>query len=495
MATEEQEDELIRAFQKDPEFFCEEVLGVRLWSKQVEVLESIRDNPKTSVASGHNVGKTFVAACACLWFIATHPYSRIVSTANSWGQVENILWAEIRRLYNKAIWPIGGRMKKNAIGGLSIDDGWDARGQSVDKTDAAQGLHAENVLIVFDEAQGIDNLALWRAYEAAMGSAGARWLAIGNPLYSYGPFRDTHRKQEWNKIKISCLEHPNVVTGKSVIPAAVTRAYIKQYQDDPLRAPGTNEWRVRIAGEFPELGSDQVVPEEFLRRVAGPKGHTGNILLNSSHIGFDPALFGGDLSVVAVTERGRLERLEPKNGIKPEKAVDWVVGVAREHKIPLHHIHYDSIGGVGSQLTRQFELKGIPADPINNGAPPAGDWKALFSEDPRFRNRRAELHWVCRCLLEVAKVEIDPRFLDVLVAQLCSIKYGVGFDESQLFIEGKKYIKERIGCSPDYADAFVYSFARTGLPQGSPLPVTTEKPKEKVWNPYERSSGRMFRRR
>jgi len=96
-------------------FFAKEILGVNLWDKQVQIVESIRDHSNTCVASGHGVGKTFISAVATLWFLCTHDQSRIITTAPTNRQVESILWAEIWSLYNNSRVPLGGKLLKTSL--------------------------------------------------------------------------------------------------------------------------------------------------------------------------------------------------------------------------------------------------------------------------------------------------------------------------------------------------------------------------------------------
>ena len=58
-------------YAKNPVAFARDILGVNLWSRQVEVLNAIRDNRNVSVRSGHKVGKSTVVAVAALWFFCT----------------------------------------------------------------------------------------------------------------------------------------------------------------------------------------------------------------------------------------------------------------------------------------------------------------------------------------------------------------------------------------------------------------------------------------
>ena len=48
--------------------FASDTLGVKLWSKQQEVLGSLVEHRRVAVISGNGLGKGFCAAVALLWF-------------------------------------------------------------------------------------------------------------------------------------------------------------------------------------------------------------------------------------------------------------------------------------------------------------------------------------------------------------------------------------------------------------------------------------------
>ena len=87
---------IIESGRSNPVMWIENVLGVRLWSKQKEIVRAVRDEPRVAVRAGHNVGKSFVAACLALWFLYSFRPSKVVTTAPTWRQVREILWREIR---------------------------------------------------------------------------------------------------------------------------------------------------------------------------------------------------------------------------------------------------------------------------------------------------------------------------------------------------------------------------------------------------------------
>ena len=103
--------ELLKRYQKDPLFFSRHILGgEQPWQKQIKIMKSVHDNPKTVVPSGFGVGKTWVAARTVLWFLFSHSNSLVITTAPTWRQVENVLWAEIRRQHQQSSKPLGGEI-------------------------------------------------------------------------------------------------------------------------------------------------------------------------------------------------------------------------------------------------------------------------------------------------------------------------------------------------------------------------------------------------
>ncbi len=59
MISKDQARQLRDRARRDPVWWVEETLGAKLWSKQREVIESVRDNSKTAVRSCNGAGKSF----------------------------------------------------------------------------------------------------------------------------------------------------------------------------------------------------------------------------------------------------------------------------------------------------------------------------------------------------------------------------------------------------------------------------------------------------
>ena len=103
-------DELAEVLRNSPVGFAREYLGVRLWSKQEEALNALRDHRRVAVKAGNGVGKGFTAAVAVLWFICSHNPAIVLTTAPTGRQVRHVLWREIRRLHGNSAELLGGRM-------------------------------------------------------------------------------------------------------------------------------------------------------------------------------------------------------------------------------------------------------------------------------------------------------------------------------------------------------------------------------------------------
>jgi hypothetical protein len=100
-----------------------------------------------------------------------------VTTATTFRQVRGILWPHIGRLH--AAHNLPGEMLTTEwkIDDIVIADGFSA----ADHNEAAvQGIHAENLLIVVDEAGGISQI-IGNAIEALMTGGHTRLLLLGNP--------------------------------------------------------------------------------------------------------------------------------------------------------------------------------------------------------------------------------------------------------------------------------------------------------------------------
>lgn len=263
----------IRYYQKNPVAWTNDFLDARLWFRQEQIINSVWDHDLTCVKSGHGIGKSFTAASIVTNYLYNHPPPCVViTTAPTLRQVKNILWAEINSFHLKL------KEKFDLVGEmLQLELRMEhprhyAMGMSTDNPDAFQGLHAEHMLVIFDEACGI-SLEIYEAAESLMSAAGNKTLLIGNPTEPNTYFHHcfTGRIPGYNKITVSSTECPNVrERGDGLyedvqpipFPGLVSARWINQ----KILTYGkhSNYCKARVFGEFPTTAEDQLIDGKHL---------------------------------------------------------------------------------------------------------------------------------------------------------------------------------------------------------------------------------------
>lgn len=245
-----------------PVGFCRDILGVELTPIQVAIAESLRDNPRVSVAACYASGKTFLAACLLLWWLYTRTPALVVTTAPTERQVKDLLWRYVRRLHRKAKRKLPGKLLTKR---LEIDEEQMAFGFAGSSGHSVQGIHeARNVLFMEDEAAGM-RTDLLEDFEGITASADSRHLKIGNPTSDSGPFYDSHENpkvsKEWVPFSISAEDTPNVIAGETVVPGLVEKSWVERIratygEDSPF-------WTAKVLGKFVKASGQKVVPPEW----------------------------------------------------------------------------------------------------------------------------------------------------------------------------------------------------------------------------------------
>lgn len=430
-------------FREDWTRFPKHVLGVNQWEGQQRVFRAIQQHPMVAVKSGHKVGKTHLVGSLVLTFASLHPYSRVLTTANTFDQVRQNVWGEVRDQHRASRVPLGGEL---LLTEWKIAPKWEALGISTNNPDSFQGKHAPGgTLIIFDECQGID-LDIWKAAKS-MVQGNCRWLVIANPTQTSGPFFDACHSPEWHVETLSCLDHPNIIAGKKVMPG-VTPDFIKRYDE------GSPEWFARVCGEFPDVDDFSLISLKLLRESEGIEPIEEGI-----HLGVDIARFGGDENVLVKLEDRHVVAVESWRGQDTMQTTGRILNAMTRWKVPAENVHLDVIG-IGAGVVDRLREQGHLVDAVNFAEAPVGDWRGVTSRDDKFKNRRAELYWVAKELLKQKALSIPSKFRRIQV-DLTAPTYS--WDSAgRIQIEKKEDIKKRLGRSPDYGDALIYALSRTG---------------------------------
>ena len=430
-------------FTDDPDGFIRVILGERPWSIQTRIAQSVRDNPNTAVPSCFGSGKDWIAARIIAWWVATGGIA--VATSNSFPQLRDILWRELRKAHKAGVLP--GHPSNGTDLRWELGDDSFAIGRKPDDTDEEgfQGYHGARILVVVDEANGVGE-QLWRATTGLVVNEASRRLAIGNPFEPTGPFFDACRTSTWNVIPISVFDTPNF-TGEPVPDKAqaelVSPFWLEERRKEGLE--GTPWWQAKVLGQFPDTQSNAVIPLAWveLARTREP------ITDHRDWAGLDVARFGSDDSVLVEGTGNAPEAVTIVHG----QDTMAVAGLGAEFLRRRRGTLAVDVIGVGAGVVDRIREQRLPGNllGVNVADAPLRDAELLL-------NLRAQLWWDVRLQLDPTTAELSLARLDEaayqrLRAELTAPTYRMT-SSGKVQIESKEEMKARGLPSPDLADAF-----------------------------------------
>lgn len=445
-------------YRADPARWAQERAGVHLWSTQVEIHESVRDNANTAVHSCHSAGKSFSAASVACWWIDSHPPGEafVVSSAPTGDQVKAILWREIGRLHKAGGLPGRTNLTEWYIGGELVAMG---RKPNDYEPTAFQGIHALYVLVILDEACGIPT-ELWDAASTLTSNAGGRVLAIGNPDDPHGEFarKCAPGNQFWNVIHIGAWDTPNF-TGEEV-PERVASSLLSQAWVDEKRiqwGEGSALYTSKVLGLFPTDSESGVIPLSFIERCRELDAPAGLPI----ELGVDVGA-GGDESVITVRAGKKFVEQRTSRHDDPMKLVGEVLTVIRETGATRCKIDVIGVGwGIAGRLIELFEAGEHECEVVKVNVGEASNFP------DRFANKRAELWWeVGREMSRTAQWDLAA-VDDMTVAELTAHDYEVMDSKGKVKVQKKDDVRKKLGRSPDRADSLLLSFYTPYAPSAS----------------------------
>jgi len=448
----------------DPVRWADERGKVHLWSKQREILESVRDNRRTAVHACHSVGKSFVASVAACWWIDAHAPGEafVLSSAPTAAQVRSVLWRSINRVHANAQLP--GRCNQVELF-MPMGDGREelvaiGRKPSEHSEAAFQGIHARYVLVILDEGSGVPQ-ALWDATESIASNANARILTIGNPDLTTGPFADACKPDSaFNVIHVS-YRHSPAVTGEEVPQNILEELISPDWVEDRRRAWGEDSalFAAKCLGEFPSASADpwRVVPEQNAAqcRYIEPAYNPDAVRIGGIDVGG-----GGDRTVLVERVGSAVRRIESFSDTDPMKTVGRLANLIQEWNLEKVKIDVAGIGwGVAGRLREVLKERGSKC--TVRGL----NFASKSTQPKRFLNLRAEAWWNGR---ELSRNELWSlaNLDDDAIGELTTPRYEIVDSSGKIKIEKKDEVRERLGRSPDIADALLLAFYDgTGNPE------------------------------
>jgi len=432
--------------------FAREVLGIRLWKQQRE-LGRLIDAGYRRIAGkwGHGTGKTLAGAVAvCRWLACGGPGTVVVTSAPTNRQVEEVLWREVRRLWSGS--PLLRGLAVPLQRKIEIDTNWAAYGFATNEPQRFQGWHAPRLRFLIDEANAFPEF-LFTSIDSCIAGGDAQLVLLGNAIVPCGYFyrcfgdRDPDPEQPRTagtaKLTVSARAHPNVRTGRHLIPGAVSLTWVRDFEERYGSAPDVV--KARIDAEFPDSMEDGLVPLAWLRAAREVQPRT----LRPVVYGLDVARFGSNLSVLTRLEGQRLAWQKCWAKASTTLTADRVRAIFASDGADRIVVDDD---GVGGGVTDQLRAYGLPVEAFHAGQP--------ATQPDRFANRITEAWWCVREGFEHGLWAIDQPEGE-LELQLASRRYSLT-PRQTLRLEPKDEFTQRTGmASPDRADSFALAAWQT----------------------------------
>lgn len=444
----------IPIYRENPELFALEVCKFEPDEWQKAVFADIAGYPKVSVRSGQGVGKTSCEAILCLWFLSCFPYSRVVATAPTKQQLNDVLWAEVSKWQSKSpLLKAVLKWTKTKVSVAGYEERWFATARTATKPENMQGFHEENMLFIVDEASGIAD-PIMEAILGTLSGSNNKLLMCENPTRTSGTFYDSHNcdRALYKCHKVSSRN--SVRTNKENI-VSLERKYGKD----------SNFIRVRVDGEFPKQEDDVFLSLELVCTAVDSDFEEPRIP-DTIHIGCDVARYGDDKTVIGYKVNEKVDFYCKRNGQDTMKTADDIVMCYEKllRKYPKYkgdvYVKVDD-GGVGGGVVdrlRQMQRSNpkrfgrMEIIPVKFG---------LKIKHQYYDDTTTYMMAVVRNLLSPCDEDGNPqptRLMlpkdDDMIAQLSGRKYFMT-DKSKIRVESKDAIKSRGGHSPDEADCIL----------------------------------------
>lgn len=487
--------------------FSRAILGARLWKAQTEIIEKLSSHRFVAVRSGRKAGKTETAALAVLSFLYTGK-SVVLTTAPTGRQVRDVLWQRIGSIWSraKAKWPtLPGELGTIR---LSIAPEHYALGIATNSPDRFQGWHAgvelpydmedgnatvdpseierlrreaelsnKRLVVIIDEAAGVDD-SVFRAIEGSLSGPNVHVLLTGNPTIdgeSSHFFARAFHSPRWWRVKVSSCEDadsdPVPFDSDFIVPDWLRD---DKWLEEMRRewTPDSPLWSAYVLGKFPAQSLDRrFVTRGMLVAACSTDELNGQQLTSDDlHIGVDIARQGSDESAATLWRGGVLAEQMSWKSPDLMTTANTIVELANRwgldgQQVPGRNIHIDSVG-IGAGVVDRLKQLGFMVDSVDFGAAAKYDWKSVTGQT-LFANRKSELHWVAKRLLEERRICIPEKFAEVWrQAMWTRYEFDDGVKGTRVSIhpdDGKDGLRQRYGRSPDQWDSALLGLSRSSL--------------------------------
>ena len=516
--------------------FAQEVLGQKLWAYQRRAIEAFFAKRFLANAGGRKCSKTETEALIVIIAVCTRECI-VLTTGPGDRQVKEQLWQRIAKIVGDArskgakipgelqtaTWRIG--PEHYALGfstgvragesGASRAQGWHAGVIVPDDPDApmtqeeladmhrlAQGS-GRPLYLVLDEAASIEP-AIYNAFEGSMSGPSAHMALFLNPTLEADSPHPAARAfapgSRYHRIRVTQLrEEDDHGDDAGLVFDEVFRTppwlYFPEWieQQKVQWGEGTPLWSAYVEGRFPTQGVERRFITKPMLDAAESAELPDDGTPEGRHIGVDVARQGADESVATLWVCGVVAAQHAWRSDDLMETADIVLELMREWspkpdtEIPARNVHVDV--GMGAGVIDRLKQLGRYVDAVDFGQAPKYDWKWLTGQ-VKFANRKAELHWVARRLLQERKISFPAAYAE-LRRQATWTRYE--FEErvagTQIAVhreDNKPGLKQRYGRSPDHWDSALVGLSRSSSARPSVKVVSSMSALRKMRRSYRR---------
>lgn len=446
-----------------------------------------------AIEAATGTSKTYFLSRLVFWFLDVYEDSLVVTSAPKEAQLRLHLWSEISKAFYKfkKIRPHSELQKlKIKVDNRQPDNGddpdlsesWQAvgfvsgTGTEEESSTKAQGFHRKDMLIIIEETPGVSR-AVMTAFKNTCTGENNVICAVGNPDHELDPLHQFASLATVKAYTISAYDYPNVVLGNAAIPGAVTRASIErrrvEYGDESAM------YLSRVRGISPKQGTNSLIMLSWIEQcewisteAMKPCYNAAGVDVSNSDSGDKAAVaYGEGPALISIKEFAcpnathlAYNLIYDDFELARQDYKRYGLDTIHQHGIPDYCVGIDAVGVGVATINALTDLHYTPV------ALQGGQWDDAIPQDQegkpmyRFASLRAQMYFEAREDLRKKEVSIrieDQAVLLKLKKELVVPRFDLR--DSTIAVERKDKIKERLGHSPNLADAFVYwNWSRKG---------------------------------
>lgn len=434
MSQQEKAASLLLVYKKDPILAIESLFSVKLDKQQKKLIqEACKEQARVAVKSCQGAGKTSCLVWLTMYFLLTLEDCRILITAPSSQQLHRVFHSEFLKWHAKLpkIFKDFFEIKQESV---SIKNKPYQVANLVtgnpQNRQALQGGHADNYIILADEANGLSD-ETFDTLLGTLGTGNGSFIQTCNPVENKGRLYEIFKRknERWVRLTFNAFDSDQI--NKSWI-----EDMREQYGEED------DNWKIRVLGEFGSFGSSQFFPTNLVEDAVNTNISYKSYMEYPKVVGVDIARYGDDDTVFLLRQGPKILDIVKMKGFDTQE----VAYRLREYysKWTPNMLCIDGTGLGAGVVDRIKEFQLPHHDVIVSQS---------STEPLKYLNLRAQLYGkVLEWLQAGADIPDDPD----LFSQLVSTSYTYT-TKLQVQMLSKKEIKRSGLPSPDIVDALSLS--------------------------------------